>query len=46
MDDIIKDLKREANFRVQQLGWTETRARHIYNRSVGNELEKICFKLQ
>lgn len=35
MEDIIKDLKREANFRVQELGWTETRARSLYNKSVG-----------
>ncbi|KAF7987164.1 hypothetical protein HCN44_011498 [Aphidius gifuensis] len=44
MEDIVKDLKREANFRVQQLGWTETRARHIYNRSVKKEWNKLIVR--
>lgn len=43
MDDIVKTLKMETNYAVQQFKWTEDHARAVYNRSVGTKFFFLRF---
>ncbi|XP_011309765.1 mitochondrial inner membrane protein COX18 [Fopius arisanus] len=44
MDEIVHDLKREASYRVQELGYTENESRVLYNKAFRDKWNELIVK--
>ncbi|XP_015110629.1 cytochrome c oxidase assembly protein COX18, mitochondrial [Diachasma alloeum] len=44
MDEIVDDLKRDANYRVQVLGYTEDEARALYNKAFRDKWHELIVR--